>query len=105
MGGCSLLVVEVGGQVREQQTGTDGGALPEGVGVSVVMPVLNEERHLAEAVRAVLGQDYGGPVQVVLALGPSRDRTDEVAAALAADDPRVTTVPNPSVTSWPRNSW
>ncbi|MGN6302107.1 MAG: glycosyltransferase family 2 protein [Angustibacter sp.] len=60
------------------------------------MPVLNEERHLAEAVRAVLGQDYGGPVQVVLALGPSRDRTDEVAAALAADDPRVTTVPNPS---------
>ncbi|MGZ4653133.1 glycosyltransferase family 2 protein [Oryzihumus sp.] len=64
--------------------------------VSVVMPILNEERHLEEAVAAVLGQDYAGPVEVVLALGPSRDRTDEIAAALAAADPRVHTVPNPS---------
>ncbi|MGZ4776538.1 MAG: glycosyltransferase, partial [Oryzihumus sp.] len=55
--------------------------------VSVVMPILNEERHLEEAVAAVLGQDYAGPVEVVLALGPSRDRTDEIAAALAAADP------------------
>jgi glycosyltransferase involved in cell wall biosynthesis len=64
--------------------------------VSVVMPVLDEERHLAEAVRAVLDQRYGGPVQVALALGPSRDATDEVAAGLAAADPRVVLVPNPS---------
>jgi hypothetical protein len=70
--------------------------LPEGVPVSVVMPVLDEERHLAEAVRAVLDQRYDGPVQVALALGPSRDATDEVAAALAAADPRVVLVPNPS---------
>jgi glycosyltransferase involved in cell wall biosynthesis len=33
---------------------------------------------------------------VVLALGPSTDRTDDVAARLAADDPRVRTVRNPS---------
>ena len=64
--------------------------------VSVVMPILNEERHLEEAVAAVLGQDYAGPVEVVLALGPSKDRTDEIARALAAADPRVHTVPNPS---------
>ncbi|HEX8972924.1 glycosyltransferase family 2 protein [Oryzihumus sp.] len=64
--------------------------------VSVVMPILNEERHLEEAVAAVLGQDYAGPVEVVLALGPSRDRTDEIAAALAEADPRVHTVANPS---------
>ena len=64
--------------------------------VSVVMPILNEERHLEEAVAAVLGQDYAGPVEVVLALGPSRDRTDEIAAALAAADPRVHTVANPT---------
>ncbi|HKG50498.1 MAG TPA: glycosyltransferase family 2 protein [Actinomycetales bacterium] len=70
--------------------------LPEHAGVSVVMPVLNEERHLAEAVRAVLDQRYDGPVQVALALGPSRDRTDEVAEALAAADPRVVLVANPS---------
>ena len=55
-----------------------GGTGP--VSVSVVMPILNEERHLEEAVAAVLGQDYDGPLEVVLALGPSRDRTDEIAA-------------------------
>jgi hypothetical protein len=60
------------------------------------MPVLNEERHLAEAVRAVLEQRYDGPIEVALALGPSRDRTDAVAAALAAADSRVLLVSNPS---------
>jgi GT2 family glycosyltransferase len=70
--------------------------LPDRAGVSVVMPVLNEEQHLAEAVRAVLEQRYDGPVEVALALGPSRDRTDEVAAELAAADPRVVLVENPS---------
>ncbi len=64
--------------------------------VSVVMPVLNEERHLADSVAQVLDQDWEGSVEVVLALGPSTDRTDEVAARLAATDPRVRTVPNPS---------
>ena len=63
--------------------------------ISVVMPVLNEERHLREAVRQVLAQDYAGPIEVVLALGPSSDRTDEVAAELAAEDPRVRTVRQP----------
>ena len=65
-------------------------------GVSVVVPVLDEEHHLRAAVSTVLGQDYDGPVEVVLALGPSRDRTDEIAAELAADDARVRLVPNPT---------
>jgi glycosyltransferase involved in cell wall biosynthesis len=60
------------------------------------MPVLNEERHLREAVRQVLAQRYDGPIEVVLAVGPSQDRTQEVAVALAAEDPRVTVVPNPT---------
>ncbi|GGK58780.1 succinoglycan biosynthesis protein exoa [Planomonospora parontospora subsp. parontospora] len=64
--------------------------------VSVVIPVLNEERHLREAVNQVLSQKYGGPIEVVLAIGPSRDRTQEVADAIAAEDPRVTVVPNPT---------
>jgi len=71
-------------------------ALPERAAVSVVMPVLNEERHLAEAVHAVLGQRYDGPVQVALAIGPSHDGTEDVARALADADPRVLLVPNPS---------
>ncbi|GII69968.1 succinoglycan biosynthesis protein exoa [Sphaerisporangium melleum] len=64
--------------------------------ISVIMPVLNEERHLREAVRQVLAQRYDGPIEVVLAIGPSQDRTQEVADALAAEDPRVTVVPNPT---------
>jgi succinoglycan biosynthesis protein ExoA len=64
--------------------------------VSVVIPVLNEERHLRESVHRILEQDYAGPVEVVLALGPSKDHTDEVAADLSAHDPRVRSVRNPT---------
>ena len=65
-------------------------------GVSVVMPVLNEERHLRAAVAGVLDQEYAGELEVVLAVGPSRDRTRAIADAIAADDPRVTVVDNPA---------
>src|SRR5580700_10240202 len=64
--------------------------------VSVVIPVRNEERHLAESVRHVLGQDYPGEFELVLAVGPSADRTERVAAELAAAEPRLTVVPNPT---------
>ncbi|MDX2970990.1 glycosyltransferase family 2 protein [Kribbella solani] len=64
--------------------------------VSVVMPVLNEERHLEEAVGRVLEQDYPGELEVVLAIGPSKDRTEEIAAKLAEKDHRITIVPNPT---------
>jgi glycosyltransferase involved in cell wall biosynthesis len=60
------------------------------------MPILNEERHLEEAVEAVLGQDYPGEIELVLALGPSRDGTDAIAQRICARDPRVHTVHNPS---------
>jgi glycosyltransferase involved in cell wall biosynthesis len=60
------------------------------------MPVLNEENYLEAAVLAILSQDYAGPIQVVLALGPSSDRTNEVAARIIAGDSRVSSVPNPS---------
>ncbi|WP_441245818.1 glycosyltransferase family 2 protein [Kitasatospora sp. McL0602] len=64
--------------------------------VSVIMPVLNEERHLRAAVRHILEQDYAGEMEVVIALGPSSDRTDAIAAELTAEDPRVRTVANPT---------
>ena len=64
--------------------------------VSVVMPVRNEERHLAEAVRHALGQDYPGPLELVLAVGPSTDRTEQIARDLAAAEPRITVVANPT---------
>nr|WP_202892611.1 glycosyltransferase family 2 protein [Kribbella shirazensis] len=64
--------------------------------VSVVMPVLNEERHLEEAVGRVLEQDYPGELEVVLAIGPSKDRTQEIADKLAERDHRISIVPNPT---------
>lgn len=64
--------------------------------VAVVMPILNEGRHLRAAVRAVLEQDYPGELEIVLALGPSQDDTDAIAAELAAADPRIRTVRNPT---------
>ncbi|MGW8374649.1 glycosyltransferase family 2 protein [Streptomyces sp. ODS28] len=68
--------------------------------VSVIMPVLNEERHLRTAVRAILEQEYEGELEVVIALGPSEDRTDEIAAELVSETAsgkrRVATVPNPT---------
>lgn len=63
--------------------------------VSVVMPVLNEERHLGDAVAQVLGQDYPGDFELIMALGPSTDRTDEIAAELVEANDHVRSVPNP----------
>jgi succinoglycan biosynthesis protein ExoA len=65
-------------------------------GVSVVMPVLNEERHLEAAIRRVLDQDYPGELEVIIAVGPSSDRTPEIAAVLSAVDPRIRVVDNPA---------
>jgi len=65
-------------------------------GVSVVLPILNEERYLFDSITAILAQHYEGPLEVILALGPSKDRTNEIAAQLAAADSRVHLVENPS---------
>ncbi len=65
-------------------------------GVSVILPVLNEEFYLAHTVNAILSQDYAGPMEVILAIGPSKDRTQVVAEELRAHDPRVVLVSNPS---------
>lgn len=64
-------------------------------GVSYVMPVLNEADYLAEAVRSILAQDYAGDKELVLALGPSTDETNDVAEQLASSDERITLVDNP----------
>lgn len=64
--------------------------------VAVVMPVRDEAEGLAEAVAAVLSQGYGGDIEVCLAVAPSADGTEGVAAALADEDQRVGVVDNPA---------
>src|SRR6185503_9930703 len=79
-----------------QSTETATGPRGTWPAVSVVMPVLNEERHLADAVQHILNQDYPGELELVLAVGPSRDRTQEIATRLAAENPRVIMTANPT---------
>jgi succinoglycan biosynthesis protein ExoA len=64
--------------------------------LSVVLPVKDEARRLAHAVEAILAQDYPGEMEVVIAHAPSRDRTADIVAELAAADPNVVAVANPS---------
>ncbi|HMT87922.1 MAG TPA: glycosyltransferase family 2 protein [Arachnia sp.] len=64
--------------------------------ISVIMPVLDEEPYLRDAVVRVLEQGYEGEVEVLLAVGPSKDRTREIADELAAADPRVRVLDNPT---------
>jgi len=68
-------------------------ALP---GISVILPVLNEEEHLEESIRAILAQDYAGEFEIILALGPSKDLTQQIAARLSDEDPRIILVSNPT---------
>jgi succinoglycan biosynthesis protein ExoA len=65
-------------------------------GVSYVMPVLNEQLYVENAIRTVLSQDYAGAQDLVLALGPSTDGTNEIVEKLAAADARITFVHNPN---------
>lgn len=69
---------------------------PDDAGVSFVMPVLNEERYLRRAIETVLEQDVPGPVELVVALGPSTDGTDAIARELADRDDRIVLVDNPA---------
>ena len=73
-----------------------GDAFVEPEGVSVILPVLNEERYLENTVEAILSQDYLGLLEIVLAIGPSRDRTAEIAKLLRSKDSRVVLIDNPS---------
>jgi glycosyltransferase involved in cell wall biosynthesis len=75
---------------------TSLGELSASPAISVILPVLNEEPHLEESVSAILSQDYQGIFEVILALGPSQDRTNEIAKALALRDNRVKLVTNPT---------
>ena len=65
--------------------------------ISFIMPVLNEEAHLRSAVASIFEQQglVQGQVEVILALGPSKDKTNEIAEALSKEYP-VQLVQNPT---------
>jgi glycosyltransferase involved in cell wall biosynthesis len=67
------------------------GTLP---GVSYIMPVLNEAKYIEGAIDTVLGQDYAGKKELILALGPSTDGTTQLIEKLADRDKRIILVHN-----------
>jgi glycosyltransferase involved in cell wall biosynthesis len=64
--------------------------------VSVILPILNEERDLNQCITAILQQEYPADIEIILALGPSIDKTTIIAEKLSAADKRIKLVNNPS---------
>ena len=64
--------------------------------ISVVLPVLNEEKYLADSVSAILNQKFDGRLEIILAIGPSQDKTMEIAHKLQREDARVVIIENPT---------
>jgi succinoglycan biosynthesis protein ExoA len=65
------------------------------VDVSVLIPVLNEERHIRETVAAMQAQRLQGSLELLFADGRSNDRTREILEELAVRDPRIRILENP----------
>ena len=64
--------------------------------VSVILTVINEEKHLEAAVQAVLSSSYKGEIEIIIAVGPSFDGTREIAESLKLRDERVHIIDNPT---------
>jgi succinoglycan biosynthesis protein ExoA len=64
--------------------------------ITVILPILNEEADLHNCISAILQQNYPGEIEVILALGPSKDNTNQIARDLAAADKRIKIVDNPT---------
>lgn len=67
------------------------------VGVSYVMPVLNEVGYLEAAIASIVAQDHPGEFEIVLAVGPSTDGTAVIVERLRRADPRIRLVENPKM--------
>jgi len=65
------------------------------VDVSVLVPVLNEERHIRESVAAMLAQRYEGEIEFLFMDGCSEDRTKAILEEMSAADPRIRVLDNP----------
>lgn len=67
-----------------------------GVDVSVLVPVLNEERHLPAALAAMEAQRFAGEIELIFIDGGSTDATRRIIERAAARNPRVRLLDNPA---------
>jgi succinoglycan biosynthesis protein ExoA len=66
------------------------------VDVSVLTPVLNEERHIEDAVATMRSQRFDGELEFIFADGGSSDRTRAILEELARAEPRIRVLDNPA---------
>lgn len=66
------------------------------VAVSVLIPVLNEARHLPAAVSAMRAQELDGTFELIFVDGRSSDGTRALLERLAAEDARIRVLDNPA---------
>lgn len=64
-------------------------------GVTIGIPVLNEEGHIERVVNGFLNSGYPNLVEILIADGGSTDRTREIVQNLSSKDSRVKLVENP----------
>ena len=63
--------------------------------VSVLVPVLNEERHIRETVAMMQAQRFDGTFELLFADGGSSDRTRAILLEIAVEDSRIRVLDNP----------
>ena len=71
----------------------------ERIDCSVLVPVLNEKRHIGASVYAMLEQRFPGTVEFMLVDGGSTDGTRSILSDLARRDPRLRVLDNPRGTT------
>ncbi|MDR0366244.1 MAG: glycosyltransferase family 2 protein [Bifidobacteriaceae bacterium] len=69
---------------------------PSPPGVSVFLTVRNEAEHLEQVVERIFAQEYPGPFEVVMSVGPSADQTAAQAARLAERFEQLRVIENPT---------
>ena len=80
------------GEPEPAEVDQDGG---ESVDCSILMPVLDEERHIVASVAAMRGQRFPGRLEFLVVDGGSSDRTPAILAELANEEPRMRVLENP----------
>jgi cellulose synthase/poly-beta-1,6-N-acetylglucosamine synthase-like glycosyltransferase len=66
------------------------------VGVSIIIPVRNEEKHIRETIDRLLDQDFLGSYEIVIIDGHSKDNTSKIVREMQKKNKNILLFENPS---------